>query len=54
MGPPKVFYFNDLRHWYVYCLEPPWTSADVVRPVQEVAGAVDAVVVQVDGGTGLW
>ena len=52
---PKVFYFNDLRHWYVYALEPPMSDADVVRPVTEVAGAgVDALVVQVDGGSGLW
>jgi len=20
---PKVWYFNDLRHWYIYALEPP-------------------------------
>jgi hypothetical protein len=54
MPGPKVWYFNDLRHWYVYALEPPWTHEDVIRPVAEVQGAVDAVVVQVDGGTGLW
>ena len=52
---PKVLYFNDLRHWYLYALEPPLSMADVVLPVTEIAGCgVDSLCVQVDGGSGLW
>ena len=53
-SPTKLFYFNDLRHWWIYALEPPLSPEEVVLPVQEVAGVVDAVMVQVDGGSGLW
>jgi hypothetical protein len=50
----KLWYFNDLRHWWIYAYEPPLSPAQVVSPVEEVAGCVDALVLQVDGGSGLW
>jgi hypothetical protein len=41
--------------YHLLSLRPRWLQEDVTRPVTELAGSdVDALVVQVDGGSGLW
>ena len=35
---PRTLYFNDARHYYLFCFEPPMRLPDAQRPIDEVAG----------------
>ena len=42
---PRLLYYNDSRHYYLYCFEPPLSMEDAWIPVDEVADTqVDVLV----------
>jgi len=52
VGDKRLVYHNDMRHTFLYALEPPMSVEDARRPVDEIAGTgVDTLVCHVgDGG----
>ncbi|MCC7262312.1 MAG: hypothetical protein IT369_07315 [Candidatus Latescibacteria bacterium] len=51
----RTLYFNDIRHFYLYTLDPPLSREQLLLPVTEAAGtSVDTFVYSVDGGNGLF
>ena len=44
-------FFNDARHFYLYCYEPPLSLEDAWRPVDELAGtSIDTLIYGVESG----
>ena len=42
---PRLLYYNDSRHYYLYCFDPPLSMEEAWTPVDEVAGTqVDVLV----------
>ena len=49
--PRRAMYFNDARHFYLYCYEPPMQLEDAWRPIDEVAGtSVNTFIFGVESG----
>ena len=49
--PRRAMYFNDARHFYLYCYEPPMQLEDAWRPIDEVAGtSVNTFIYGVESG----
>ncbi len=38
MDKKRLLFFNDARHYYLYCYEPPISLEDAVAPIDEIAG----------------
>src|SRR5262245_2432963 len=49
--PRRTMYFNDARHFYLYCYEPPMQLEDAWKPIDEVAGtSVNTFIFGVESG----
>ena len=45
MSDRRLLFYNDSRHYYLYCYDPPISLADVRAPVDELLGTrVDTLV----------
>ena len=45
MAKKRLMFYNDARHYYMYCYEPPMRLEDAWAPVDEIAGTqVDTLV----------
>ncbi len=45
MGNKRLIFYNDARHYHLYCFEPPISLEDAALPVREIAGTkVDTLV----------
>ena len=38
MEKPKLFYYNDARHYLMYRFDPPLSKSTLERPVDELLG----------------
>ena len=38
MSDPRLLFYNDARHYHLYCYEPPISLEDARAPVDEIAG----------------
>src|SRR5690349_17300392 len=47
----RTMYFNDARHFYNYCYEPPMQLEDAWHPIDEVAGtSINTFIFGVESG----
>ncbi len=54
MSKRRLLYYNDARHYYMYCYDPPMRLEDAWAPVDEVAGtSVDTFVYGLGAGTAM-
>ena len=51
MSKRRLIFYNDSRHYYMYCYDPPITMEDAWAPIDEIAGTgVDTFVYGSGGG----